>query len=107
MSDSMTPPDHDLKDVLTVIGHGMTALEILGNAASSILSTVGKDNDAAVVAKSLAYLKIVVAVVDAVSSGMQGTVDPSKVQDELAVLRSTLQANDAEAQAALDVKFPQ
>jgi hypothetical protein len=95
-----------LESVFGVISQGMAALEVVGDAATSILTTVGKDNDAAVMAKTLVYLKTVIAIVDAVGKGLEGTIDPAKIADEIAVLRSTIQANDAAAQAALDAKFP-
>jgi hypothetical protein len=95
-----------IEGVFGVISQGMAALEVVGDAATSILTTVGKDNDAAVMAKTLVYLKTVIAIVDAVSKGLEGTIDPAKITEEISVLRSTIQTNDTAAQAALDAKFP-
>lgn len=96
----------DVVHALGIIAQGMSALDVVGDAAVSILSTVGKDSDALVLTRVLAYLKTVVAVTQAIGDGLDGAVDPTRITDEISRLRSSIIANDAEASAAVDAKFP-
>lgn len=87
--------------VLATITTGLSALEVIGETAASLLGLTTFD-----AAAVHAFLAGVVAVVNAFKNGADGTLDPEAINAELDKLTTSIADNDVAAGVQLDEKFP-
>jgi hypothetical protein len=92
------------KKALDVAGHGLQALETIGDLARGGLSAQGFSDDR--LDKATDALHTIVSIVSAIRGGLEGTVSLEQIDAEIKKVASSLADNDAAAQGDLDAKFP-
>lgn len=92
----------DAKNILDIAASGLHGLEMVGDIASSLIPNADP--------KVLAGLHAIVAIVDSVRNGLDGTASVQDVQDRIADARAKMTSNDQSGQKAIDdaidAKFP-
>jgi DNA-binding NarL/FixJ family response regulator len=92
----------EAKTVLQLASSALTGLEMIGEIVEPILD--GKT--AALDASVLSALRTIRAIVTTLQAGAAGEVSSEMVTDSLTHLHAQLDANDRQAQADIDAKFP-
>lgn len=94
-------PNTTATKVLTI---SAMALEAVGTVAAHAKSVLGSNHT---VDQLSDIAKTLVAVVDAVRHGLESTATAADVELALASLVTGISSNNANADAAIDAKFPQ
>jgi hypothetical protein len=92
----------EAKKLLQLAGSGLTGLEMIGEIIQPLLDS----KTAALDASTLSVLRTIHAIVDTLKQGAAGTVGLDQVNSALTHLRAQIEANDRQAQADIDAKFP-
>lgn len=97
-----TNDDHVFGAVKTleIAASAITALDTVGELATRALGRNSALEDV------LKVLHVIGAIANAVRDGLTGKVTALDVENALLELRTSIQANDQAADAALDAKFP-
>lgn len=89
----------DAQRIMAIASSWLGAGETLAKAAASLL---GARTEQQVVT----YLETVIAIVDSIAAGLDGHADVESANDHIQTLNDLLAANDRQADADLDSRFP-